>query len=76
MGQSSPAAWRPGLVKEIAALIVRMGTENPAWGYSRSQGALKNIDQRVARSTVAKVSRDNGIRRRSGGLLRSYYQAA
>src|SRR5262249_33008831 len=52
---------RPGLRKEIAALIVRMATENPGWGYSRIQGALKNLDHRVARSTVAKVLRDNGI---------------
>jgi hypothetical protein len=42
-------------MKEIAALIVRMATENPAWGYSRIQGALKNLDHSVARSTVAKV---------------------
>jgi len=52
---------RPRLMKEIAALIVRMATENPAWGYSRIQGALKNLDHRVARSTVAKVLKDNGI---------------
>jgi putative transposase len=52
---------RPGLMKTIAALIVRMATENPAWGYSRIQGALKNLDHRVARSTVAKVLKDNGI---------------
>jgi putative transposase len=28
---------RPGLMKEIAVLIVRMATENPRWGYSRIQ---------------------------------------
>jgi putative transposase len=44
---------RPGLMKEIAALIVRMATENPAWGYSRIQGALKKRDHCFARSTVA-----------------------
>jgi putative transposase len=57
---------RPGLMKEIAALIVRIATENPAWGYSRIQGALKNLDHRVARSTVAKVLKDNGIPPASG----------
>jgi putative transposase len=30
-------------------------------GYSRIQGALKNLDHRVARSTIAKVLKDNGI---------------
>ena len=52
---------RPGLMKAIGALIVRMATENPGWGYSRIQGALKNLNHRVARSTVAKVLKDNGI---------------
>jgi hypothetical protein len=52
---------RPGAVTEIASLIVRMATDNPAWGYSRIQGALKNLDHRVARSTIAKLLKDNGI---------------
>src|SRR3989441_2153311 len=52
---------RPGIMKEVSSLILRMATENPAWGYSRIQGALKNLDHRVARSTVAKVLKDNGI---------------
>jgi putative transposase len=56
-----PAAGRPGLMKEIASLIVRMATENPAWGYTRIQGALKNLDHHVARSTVARILKDKGI---------------
>jgi putative transposase len=52
---------RPGLMQEIAALILRMATGNPAWGYSRIQGALKNLDHHVARSTIAKVLKDHGI---------------
>ena len=52
---------RPGLMKEIASLIVRMATENPAWGYTRIQGALKNLDHHVARSTVARILKDKGI---------------
>src|SRR2546422_2256641 len=52
---------RPGTMKEIASLIVRMAADNPAWGYSRIQGALKNLDHRVARSTVAAVLKGNGI---------------
>jgi hypothetical protein len=30
---------RPGVMKEISTLIVRMATENPAWGDTRIQGA-------------------------------------
>src|SRR5262249_32230883 len=52
---------RPGVMKEISTLIVRMATENPAWGYARIQGALKNLGHSVARSTVANVLKDQGI---------------
>jgi hypothetical protein len=46
---------------EISSLILRMATENPAWGYTRIQGALKNLGHAVARSTVAKVLKAHGI---------------
>src|SRR5499433_873315 len=52
---------RPRVMKTIARLIVRMATENPTWGYSRIQGALKNLDHRVARSTIARVLKQQGI---------------
>jgi putative transposase len=52
---------RPGVRKDISTLIVRMATENPAWGYTRIQGALKNLGHGVARSTVATVLKDHGI---------------
>src|SRR5215475_10820400 len=38
---------RPGTMNKISALILRMATENPSWGYSRIQGALRNLDHRV-----------------------------
>jgi putative transposase len=34
----TPRPGRPGVMKEISTLIVRMATENPAWGYARIQG--------------------------------------
>jgi putative transposase len=52
---------RPGIRKQLSALIVRMATENPGWGYTRIQGAMKNLGHGVARSTVAKVLKANGI---------------
>ena len=53
---------RPGLMKAIAALIVRMAQENSSWGYYRIQGELKQLGHRVAPSTIARVLKDNGIK--------------
>ena len=52
---------RPGIMKEIRRLIVRMAEENPSWGYARIQGALKHLDHRVARSTIARTLKEHGI---------------
>jgi len=49
-------------MKEIRGLIVRMAEENPSWGYARIQGALKHLDHRVARSTIAKSLKEHGIK--------------
>jgi len=38
---------RPGVLAEIRRLVLRMATENPSWGYTRIQGALKNVGHRV-----------------------------
>ncbi len=54
-------AGRPGVQEEIRRLAVRMANENPSWGYTRIQGALKNLGHRVARSTVAKILKEQGI---------------
>jgi putative transposase len=46
---------RPPVLPEIRRLVVRMASENPRWGYTRIQGALKNLNHRVARSTIATI---------------------
>jgi hypothetical protein len=51
---------RPGVQKAIRRLVTRM-TENPQWGYTRIQGALKNVAHRVARSTIASILRAEGL---------------
>jgi transposase InsO family protein len=53
---------RPGVMKAIRKLIVRMAEEDPSWGYARIQGQLKHLNHRVARSTVAKVLKEHGIK--------------
>ena len=52
---------RPGIMREISGLIVRMAQENPSWGYTRIQGALANLRHKVGRGTVANVLKRNGI---------------
>jgi hypothetical protein len=53
---------RPGVMREIRGLIVRMAEENASWGYARIQGALKHLGHRVARSTIAKVLKEHGLK--------------
>jgi putative transposase len=52
---------RPRVMEVISDLVVRMARENPSWGYTRIQGALKNIGHRVGRTTVASILKENGI---------------
>jgi len=52
---------RPGIMRDISALIVRMALDNPKWGYTRIQGALANLCHKVGRGTVANVLKANGI---------------
>jgi hypothetical protein len=43
----SQRTGRPGIMKGIRALIVRMAADNPSWGYCRVQGELKKLGNRV-----------------------------
>jgi putative transposase len=52
---------RRGVLAEIRRLVVRMANENATWGYTRIQGALKNVGHRVGRSTIARILKADGI---------------
>jgi putative transposase len=52
---------RRGILAEIRQLVGRMAEENPTWGYTRIQGALKNLGHYVGRSTIARILRTHGI---------------
>ena len=54
-------ASRGGVLSEIRRLTVRMAEENPTWGYTRIQGALKNVGHRVGRSTIARILKAAGV---------------
>jgi putative transposase len=42
-------------------LVVRIAEDNPTWGYTRIQGALKNVQHRVGRSTIARILKAHGL---------------
>jgi hypothetical protein len=52
---------RPRIMSDVAALIVRMATENGSWGYTRIQGTLANLGHKVARGTVVNILKARGI---------------
>lgn len=58
---TSRRVGRPGIMKEIRALIVRMATDNSGWGYTRIVGELKKLDHTVARTTIANTLKAHGI---------------
>jgi len=69
---------RPPTAAAIKTLVVRMATENAAWGHRRVQGELIRLGHRIAASTVWQILHDAGIDpapRRSGPTWRQFLTA-
>jgi putative transposase len=49
------------VLAEIRRLVVRMAEENQTWGYTRIQGALKNVEHGVGRSTIRPILKAAGL---------------
>jgi transposase InsO family protein len=49
------------VLAEIRQLVVRMAAEHPTWGYTRIPGALKHVEHRVGRSTIARILKAHGL---------------
>jgi len=60
-GSKQRGPGRPRIREVIQSLIVRMATENRAWGYRRILGALFNLGHIVARGTIANILKEHGL---------------
>jgi len=59
--RSSRRPGRPPLDPSIKELILRMGRENPRWGYLRIRGELLKLGVDVSATTTATVLRKGGL---------------
>ena len=69
---------RPSTAAAIRKLVIRMATENPAWGHRRVQGELVRLGHPIAASTVWQILHDAGIDpapRRTGPTWKQFLTA-
>ena len=69
---------RPAIPAGLRALVVRLATENPTWGYRRIHGELAGLGYRIGASTVWKILHRAGIDpapRRAGPLWSQFLRA-
>ena len=52
---------RPPTAAAIRRLVIRIATDNPAWGHRRVQGELVRLGHHIAASTVWQILHDAGI---------------
>src|SRR5689334_20859322 len=69
---------RPSTAATIRKLVIRMATDNPAWGHRRVQGELVKLGHPIAASTVWQILHAAGIdpaSRRSGPTWKQFLTA-
>jgi putative transposase len=52
---------RPALDRDVRDLILRLGRENPRWGYQRIRGELLKLGVKVSATTIASVLPRHGL---------------
>src|SRR5258708_10038240 len=69
---------RPPTAAAIRKLVIRIATDNPAWGHRRVQGELVRLGHHIAASTVWQILHDAGIEpapRRTGPTWKQFLTA-
>jgi hypothetical protein len=69
---------RPAIPAGMRALVLRLATENPTWGYRRIHGETVGLGYRIGASTVWNILHSAGIDpspRRAGPTWRQFLQA-
>jgi putative transposase len=69
---------RPSTAAAIRKLVIRMATDNPAWGHRRVQGELVRLGHPIAASTVWQILHAAGIGpapRRAGPTWKQFLTA-
>ena len=69
---------RPSTPATIRKLVIRIATDNPAWGHRRVQGELIRLGHQIAASTVWQILPDAGIDpapRRTGPTWKQFLTA-
>jgi putative transposase len=75
---SQKCSGRPSTAAAIRKLVIRIATENPAWGHRRVQGELVRLGHQIAASTVWQILHDAGIGpapRRAGPTWKQFLTA-
>ena len=52
---------RPTVDEQTKALVLRLATENPRWGYRRIEGELIKLGVHLAPSTIARILKDSHL---------------
>jgi putative transposase len=69
---------RPPIEPDVRDLIIRLGRENPRWGYQRIRGELRKLEIRLSATTVRTILRRHGLDpapRRSGPTWAEFLRA-
>ena len=75
---TTQAPGRPPVAAELRRLVLRLAAENPAWGYRRIHGELRQLGYRIGASTVWAILHRAGVDpapRRVGPTWRQFLTA-